>query len=425
LEIPNNHNTTLAAIAKTSLTIDKLQSGQQVLAQVVEQLPSKSTTILRIGNQLVQAKTDIPLTLGQTLEVTVEKSASEITLKTPYKSQPGNTLNSALRQLMPKQVAISEFQAPLLKTLGKLQQQSNTQGMQTTSLAASVTHLKRISNDIIQSLPVNKEIRSANGLKAAIQKSGILLEAKLLHALSEQKNLVNAKQLSTPTSTLTNLTGHQQSPIHTDLKANLNKLILLLKSWPKTLPGSPQTTYPNIAKQLTQKNSPMLPQATTTPPQNIEVQIKELLSKSEGALAKITLNQLASTENTSARQSWQLEIPLFSTQQAESVFVKIEKDKLTSKSTNQDEQPWTISIEMTPPKLGLIRSKLSLQNNKINSNFWAENESTRILIQQHVELLRKQFQRVNLDADSIQVQQGSGPIFQDIIPSNNILNEKA
>jgi len=431
LEIPSNPTLTLAATAKTSLAINKLQPGQQVIVKVIEQLPSKATTILLIGKQLVPAKTDISLTPGQVLKVVVEKSASEIILKLPAKSPLDNTSNAALRQLMPKQAPISQFQAPLLKVLTNIQQHSNTQTTQSPHIANSVIQLKHISRDIIQSLPSNKQIASANGLKTAVQNSGTLLESKLLQALSEQKASINAKQSLLTNSFSTGLTNQQQTIIRTDLKANLSRLIQLLKSWPKPATNpSQQTSQARIAQQLqqlTQHSSSKQLQRSTSSPQNIEGQIKELLNKTEGALAKITLNQLASTntENSSTRQTWQLEIPLFNTQQAESVFIKIEKDQQASKSTNKDEQPWTISIEMTPPKLGVIRSKLSLINDKISSNFWAENQETRLLLQQHIDLLRKQFKRVNLQADSIQVQQGKGPIAQDIKPSSNILREKA
>ena len=431
MEIPSNPILNLAATAKTNFAINKLQPGQQIIVEVVEQLPNKATTILLIGKQLVQAKTDIPLTPGQVLKVTVEKSASEIILKLPAKLQPDNTTNAALRQLMPKQAPISEFQAPLVKILNNIQQHSSTQPSQTTPLTTSLAQLKRISSDIVQSLSINKQITSANGLKVAVQNSGILLEAKLLQALSEQKTLLNAKQNLSPNSLPASLTSQQQTVIRTDLKANLSKLIQLLKSWPKpSTPSLQQTTQNPTAQQrqqLTQNSSSKQFQQHAPNPQNIESQIKELLSKTEGTLAKITLNQLASTntETSSARQTWQLEIPLFNTQQAESIFLKIEKDQQASKSTNKGEQRWAISIEMTPPKLGIIRSKLSLVNDTVSSNFWAENENTRLLIQQHINLLRKQFKHVNLQADSIQVQQGTGPIVQDIKPSSNILSEKA
>ncbi len=427
MEILGNHSAILATAAKNSVSINKLQPGQQIIAEVVEQLPSKTTTILRIGKQLILAKSDITLTPGQTLKVTVEKSTNEIILRLPSVLQVEKTINTALRQLMPKQASISEFQTSLIKTLDSLQQHSKTPVTQTAPLGSSLTQFKRISSDIIQTLSINKQITSANGLKVALQNSGILLEAKLLHILSGQKNLTIPTSVPHPNKQLVNITN-QQALIRTDLKANLSKLIQLLKSWPKSSTDLPQQAAQVriVRPQLTQSSSAKQPQQGILAPQRIEGQIKELLNKTEGALAKITLNQLASTntESNSTRQTWQLEIPLFNAQQAEPVFIRIEKDQQTAQST-KEEKKWTISIEMTPPKLGLIRSKLSLVNNKVNSNFWAENEDTRLLIQQHTELLKKRFKRVNLQTADIQVQQGTGPTLKEIKPNNHLLNEKA
>ncbi|MEY8240748.1 MAG: flagellar hook-length control protein FliK, partial [Cycloclasticus sp.] len=122
MHIPNQFNTPLADIAKTSLSLNKLQSGQQIYVDVVEQVANKTTTILRIGQQLIAVKTDIPLTPGQTLKVVVETSSDGITLKLPAKAESSHIINTALRQLLPKQTAVAEFQAPLVKTLRSLQQ---------------------------------------------------------------------------------------------------------------------------------------------------------------------------------------------------------------------------------------------------------------------------------------------------------------
>jgi len=436
LEIPSNLNISLPTTAKTNLAINKLQQGEQILVKVVEQLPNKTTTILQVGKQLVPVKTDITLSPGQTLKVIVEKAQGELTLKLPPKPQPSSILDTSLRQLLPKQTPVAEFQQPLAKTLSSLQQlinqapsqetlqHENKQGKPKSLLNSQLIQLKRISSNIIQSLPTHQQISTAKGLKAAVNNSGSLLEATLLQTLVEKK--LNTQQTTSSTRLQLNPTSEQQAPIQMDLKANLSKLIKLLKAWPKLGPSiSQQDSMVSTSKPQTNRHSPQ--QNLTALPKVLENQVKDLLNKAEGALAKITLNQLASTntESSASRQTWQIEIPLFNNQEADSVFLKIERELNHSKTARQGEQPWTISIEMTPPKLGLIRSKLSLLDNQVSSNFWAENESTRTLIQQHIDLLRKQFQRVNLQANHIQVQQGSGISFQNIKPSNNLLSEKA
>ena len=80
---------------------------------------------------------------------------------------------------------------------------------------------------------------------------------------------------------------------------------------------------------------------------------------------------------------------------------------------------------MTPPKLGLIKNKLTLLQNQVNSSFWAENSNTNALILEHLGLLRERLKRANLNPDKIKVLAGPGPNLQDIKPSSAILNEKA
>jgi len=453
LHIPSQFNTPLADIAKTSLSLNKLQSGQQIYVDVVEQVANKTTTILRIGQQLIAVKTDIPLTPGQTLKVVVETSTDGITLKLPAKAEISNTINTALRQLLPKQTAVTEFQAPLIKTLRSLQQPSNAPSRAPSSTLStnlnSQVQLQHVSRAILQTLTLNQQITTAPGLKTALQNSGTLLEARLLQTLSVEKSVTQQSNLKPTGITSTPLTHHSSPPlIINDLKANLSKLIQLLRSWPgqqttQSPKGAPQQTTVSataaqtaantgITQQLQQfaQGKPSTPnrgQANKPELTNINQQVKELLGKTEGALAKITINQLASsnTENTSARQTWQIEIPLFNLKQAESIFIKIEGDQASSKTAQKSEQHWRISLEMNPPKLGLIRTQLRVLNDHVSSNFWAENSETRDLIQQHIELLRKRFSRANLHTDHIRVQQGAGPEFQNMKQHHNIIREQA
>ena len=80
---------------------------------------------------------------------------------------------------------------------------------------------------------------------------------------------------------------------------------------------------------------------------------------------------------------------------------------------------------MSPPKLGLIKNKLTLFENQLNSSFWAENSNTNTLIREHLGLLRERLSRANLNPDKIKVLTGPGPNLQDIKSSSSILSEKA
>ncbi|MEH6504230.1 MAG: flagellar hook-length control protein FliK [Cycloclasticus sp.] len=450
MEIPGNQINQLLEVGKSNVTIDKLQTGQTVYAKVVEQLPDKNQLIIRLGNQLLQAKSDVQVNVGQTLKVLVEKSAGNLTLKVPTPAQPVDLVNATLRQLLPKQAPINEFQQPLKAVLTSINKLSSSQSTsQQSLLTPHLTALKTLTPTLLQPLTNKESISSPNGLRTAIQNSGIFLESKLQQALNNakaplmitpdngkpiNKSVFSNQPLDSPILTkATQLAG--SAVVGVDLKANLVRLIQVLKSWPKQIASTPQQTQTSQQQApplpLVKTQAPLLqtPGQTTPPPviaQTLDNQLRDLISKTEGALSKITLNQLASTspESSSARQNWQLEIPFFNNQTTESIFLKIEKEVI-KKNRTQAEQQWTISLEMSPPKLGLIKNKLTLFENQLNSSFWAENSNTNTLIREHLGLLRERLSRANLNPDKIKVLTGPGPNLQDIKSSSSILSEKA
>jgi len=450
LEIPNHQINQILGTGKTNLTVDKLQTGQFVYAKVVEQLADKNQIIIRLGNQLLQAKSDVQVNVGQTLKLLVEKSAGSLILKLPTPAQPVDLVNSTLRQLLPKQAPINEFQQPLNAILTNINTLSSNQtASQQSLLTPHLIALKTLTATLLQPSTNKENISSPNILRTAIQNSGIFLEPKLQQALNDVKaHLVvtadNARQvnkavfsnqpLDNPVLTKASLlAGTAVTGI--DLKANLIRLIEVLKSWPRQVASTPQQTQNNqqqaIPLPLVKTQAPLVqtPGQTAAPPviaQTLDNQLRDLISKAEGALSKITLHQLASSnqENVSTRQNWQLEIPFFNNQTTESIFLKIEKEVI-KKNHTQAEQQWTVSLEMTPPKLGLIKNKLTLLQNQVNSSFWAENSDTNTLIREHLGLLRERLSRANLNPDQIKVLTGPGPNLQNIKSSNSILNEKA
>ena len=166
-------------------------------------------------------------------------------------------------------------------------------------------------------------------------------------------------------------------------------------------------------------------QQTSPTQQRLNLQTLELLTKAEGALAKITLNQLANAvpDNTT-RQSWQLEIPFYNGQNQEAMFIKIEQEDST-KNANSTENQWTVSLEMNPPNLGLIKNKLTLVDEQISSHFWTENNATGQLLRDHINILKERFHASNLTTKTLDVQTSNEPDFKSTPSANTILSEKA
>lgn len=438
MEIPSNQSQSLQSLVKSQLNLDKIQTGQYLHAKVVEVSANKSSVIIRIGNQLLQAKNDTHVSVGDSIKVLVEKTTAGLILKIKPPSQSKNIIHSALRQLLPKQTSVNSFQQPLSTLLSALKAPSTSQTvLQQASIQSLTLQLNQLSRATLVPLVNNKNITSSGALKNAIQNSGIFLESKLQTLLTSNKPTIGNITQSfnkplTPsapgTSTsitqgdLTTLLASSAGETRIDLKANLVRLIQLLKSWQKQAPPQVIALHQTSKKTLnTQPTTPLL----AAP--NLETLIKELLMKSEGALSKITLNQLASTnnENTGTRNTWQIEIPLYNNQAAQSISLTIEHEKPSDKRTKKADEQWSVTLEMSPPNLGLIKNKLTFINQQINASFWAKQPETRTLIHDHLNTLRKQFLKANLNAQILQVQDSPLAVVKATGTSSQILNEKA
>jgi len=450
LEIPSAPSNPILQTKESALVIDKLQTGQFLQAKIVDQLNNRSDVIIRLGNQLLKVKSDIPVTIGQTIKVLVEKTSSEVILKVKSPPQQNNLINSSLRQLLPKQTPVNDFQRPLSQLFASIDKQAIKSAIaQSKELAPQLIQIKRLAISILQALPDQKSITTRGGIKDAIQNSGVFLEPKLQQTLLENKAALKTNTGNSKVSqklpieqlpTTKTVSQHPSDPSRVDIKASLIKLITLLNAWPKIAPTQPQQTTEKPKKTQQTILNPTLASLKPTvatlqsaankmpipPLQLLDQQIKELINKTEGAISKITLNQLASSniDNSTSRQTWQIEIPFLNQHATESIFLKIEKEAPHNQPNEMDPQ-WIVSLEMNPPKLGLIKNKLTLSNHRISSSFWAEESETRNLINQHLSSFKEQLSRANLKTDSIQLQKGAGPVIQNVKLADSILNEKA
>jgi len=404
LEIPSIQTAPLDS-KNAPLTLDNIKDGQYFYAKVISQSQSKQEIVLRLGNQLLNVKSSVLVATGQTIKVLAEQTPSELILKIPPPVNQTESINKFLRLLLPKQASVHEFQQPLNQVLASLQKQPSPRlEGQTIYNGTKHTEITRLAANIIKNLPSYKHITNATELKKIVQNSGVFFEPNLRQAISSSTPAIMEQLLQQA--------KHIDAVQPSDLKANLVKLIQLLKNWPT----SPHTKQLAVTKNI---NPALL----------LDTQVKALIEKSEGALSKITLNQLASTNTESStgtsRQTWQIEIPFFNNQQHESIFIKIEQEGSNNKKQRKNNPIWSVSLEITPPKLGAIKSKLTFADQKVSSTFWTDSAETRLLIQQHLNLLEEQFKQAGIDLEKIHIQQGSGVSIQKAKPSTPILNEKA
>jgi Flagellar hook-length control protein FliK len=342
--------------------LSRLQQGATVNAVVLD-LVADNTYILKLSDgQQVRAQTANALEPGQVLKLEVIKTGlvPELKIVMPQLAVPqGQTVVlEALKQYMPKQVSLAEFTA-------SLPQATVVAEVKPGSLSAAV-------NEVLGALLSKDELMSADGLKQGINNSGVFLEAKLANLLSPQGDL--KAHLLTLADALQKVPSRQNG-----LSGN--------ESMHKTIDDADKALLSFIAKSGETDNA--------------------ILNKTEGAIARIVLDQLASLPKNDDQQNfWQIEIPFKDGNHSDSVKLKINRDENSGKDSHQAN--WSVVLELSPPGMGTLRSKISLIDDKVHTYFWSDQKNTSLMVQEQIDLLASRYAEAGLAVGNLGVLEGSG-----------------
>jgi flagellar hook-length control protein FliK len=257
-------------------------------------------------------------------------------------------LNATLRQLLPQQISPTRLLTQLLHDLPTFQQNDQLPA-----------NLKTLLQSLIQALPPALTLNNPQLLAQALQNSGLFLEAKLAQRLS----------------------GTSQQ-LQQDFKANLLKLKAALQQ-----------------HELESNNIEALSAEALTA-------LTALHQNTVGALSKLLVDQLASlSKENSPKQVWFVEIPFLTQNRSDSLKLEVERD--ATHATEPGQAPcWSVTLTLTPPRLGTLYCKISFIENTLNAYFRSEDAQTLGMIEQHTAQLRTQFEAVGLTPGYIDVQKG-------------------
>jgi flagellar hook-length control protein FliK len=327
--------------------------GQILDARVVAHDAAAQTATLRIGSVTVEARSELPLPVGETIRLQVVASGQTVVLRPAILPDEQTTvLQQAWRQSLPRQTEI----APLVNQLLQLSQAATSPS---PSLPAPLAALvKQIANVVPQ---VNTLV-TPEGVKRALADSGITLEAKL------------ARPDASPAS---------------DFKAALLQLRSRLVEAP--LPGVPAA---------------------------------ELLAKTDGALARIQLHQLASIPTETVPVPLFAEIPLRDGDRADVLRLAIEPQ---AQGQERPDAPraWTVWLSLSPGDLGPVHCRITVQGESAAVSFWAERADTARLFQERLGELEAGLADDGFTAGRLHAQAGIPPNLPAPHPPRGILNERA
>jgi len=325
----------------------KLAVDQKITARVVNN--DKNLTLKLFTPQSVTlefAKSSLAKDINS-VSLQVIKSGDHPQFKLLPAPTPEESINNALKELLPKQQSTSVMLNHLVKNLAQNENVSDT--------------LKRLAQDILRNLPTKQQLTEGAQLKKNVDNSGLFLEAKLAQA-----------------------EGKQASNLAPDLKTKLTQLVNALQQ----------------DKGVAEKNTAL----------------QELQTKSEGALARLVLNQLKSLPQDEAnRQAWTVELPFVDKKQAKSLQIQIEEEN--HNNSEQENKSWSATLSLSPPNLSPLHCKISFFNGTVHTNFWSETGETVQIIEGNLDYLSERFEAIGLKPGNLNAQQKKH-IEPDIVSSD-------
>ncbi len=325
----------------------------QLLRAIVDSRTPDGVITLRLGAQLLEGRSDLPLRPGQTLTLQVTQTGTPVVLRIVPESTAGTDgINRALRQVLPRQGEIQ----PLLDGLAGA---ARAPGPLPPAVAASAGRLLSRLPDI-QTLVVPGE------LKQALRDAGVFLEAHL------------ARDSAVPAR---------------DFKAMLLQLQDILRN---------AATAPERH----------VPPGSIPPALNdLDTQaIAALQHRTDAALARVIMNQIDSlSRDASATTPLVVELPLRWNDQPAVLRLHIEPDDAARREENAV-PGWSVWLSFEPGDLGPVHCRLQLRGEQVSAAFWAEHEATTALLRENIERLGSGFQQEGLTPQHLRCQTGRPPL---------------
>ncbi len=246
----------------------QLQVGQQLQATVLENTAGK--ILLTIGNRQLSAQSSLPFEPGQVLTLQVRSVGEQPVLKVVAALQE-SAVAMAVRTLLPRYGPTT----PLLASLSQIT---------TTPNVPLPPILSEIARALVRNLPDAAALSTPEGVKSAIRNSGSFLE----HHLTQVTGTGASVSVS----------------FDNDFKANLLRLLQLVRGWP----GGQQSESPT-ATQPPQSRAPAPAPATpTVPPSSPEpAGNRPATAVPGGAPATVPAASMATAQQPPAAQPQTLE----------------------------------------------------------------------------------------------------------------------
>lgn len=378
------------------------QNGQTIMASIGP-APQKGQMSLDLAGWKITTQNQLPPQLsqpGQSLRLEVVHTGTPAALKVLNIQAPEIhspvAIQQAIRSELPKQAPLP----PLFANLAALATQGAKPGQGLPPLPPAITDLAR---QFLGELPTREAIRSPEGMKQAVQHSGVFLEPQLARfAQQQQANQTPAQALPPPMG---------------DSKAAILHLLLSLLTLTQAQPKAPNPA-PSQTPAAYSPPFPHLPPqpqaraaATLSANMNTQQALLELLRQTEGGLARIQLHQLLSLpQDDEGKRSWVTELPVRHGDHVDVIQLRIEEEGAAETSEKKRSKQWSVTLALDLDRLGPVRIRVTLLNGQVSAVFWAESAQASQTFQAHLQELHQQLQQAGLNVANLSANQGQMPV---------------
>lgn len=398
--------------------------------------------LLRIldSGQLLRARSQLALFPGQILKLQVIEPGATPELKILPPETPVTPesvlIQQALRQHLPKQQGLVELASSLVQAM-KPEQGAG---------AVLPDGLRTALQAVLDVLPQKDALIDPEGLRQAIRNSGLFFEAKLAaladgaEARGDLKGLLLALVDALKNSPAPPQTPAQDAPGRAEpqpagillgkpnpamrtVEARVEMIATqdvaqpkrVIETAPPVTAATQAESDSGIARAAPERNATSSMDAAASgdgalldDPLGGPPSLKGLLDKTEGALARLVLDQLASlSRNDSGQTAWNIQIPFTDGSHTDAAKLRIVRE---NKAGSQAEQAyWTVVLELNPPGLGILHSRITLVGGRIETCFWSGSEATSNLVRSHLDLLAARLQQAGLEVGRLDTVAGPPP----------------
>ncbi|MFN2349537.1 MAG: flagellar hook-length control protein FliK [Thioalkalivibrio sp.] len=385
------------------------QVGQLLDARVLRSAPAGESVQIRVGNMEVSVRLPQNAAEGSRLTLQVVRagaqpilalvdraSAPAATLAQGAAAQPAvSTATPApstpwLSNLLPAQGS----QVPLLSALWSLQQQPGR-------LAELPAPVRKELEQLFRQLPGVEQATRPEGLRQAVQTSGIFHEANLA---------------------ATALSGTALPA------ANLKSVLLSLATRLRTLPGNPAP--PGVRSPDIPPPQPgSSPAAQARMEANLgqlgrDALLDTLRSRTESAVARLALHQWSSAEAPdSGMPRWLMELPLRSGNGIDLIHLLLEREP--DRPEQEDEAVWRAEFALDLPELGPLHIRIAVSGDRVRTRFWAQDADTVARIRSALPRLYEALENRDLEVRDLGCNEGKPPARSEPAQRRPLLDDHA